>query len=125
MVPNTRPRVYLFTALVRHSQSLSLPSLKVWCAIKQSGEILCAHYTCMAGLGEACSHVAALLFTADANTKIKAGFSTTSLPCSWLPKSFQFVPYIEVKYMDFKTPNLKRKLESHQCDGDDSSRTAK
>jgi len=60
----------------------------------------------MAALGEACSHVAAILFTADANT-IKAEFSTTSLPCSWLQKLLQFVPYVQVKDMDFRTPNLK------------------
>jgi len=79
----------------------------------------------MAGLGEACSHVAAVLFTADANTKIKAGFSTTSLPCSWLPKSFQFVPYVEVKDMDFRTPSLKRKLESRQKSEEGTSSTTK
>ena len=65
IVPHSRPRVYLFTATVKHSQALSASPLKVWCGIKQSGEILCAHCTCMAGLGEACSHVAALLFVAD------------------------------------------------------------
>ena len=63
-----RPANYLFLANVKHSQSLSSPSLKVWVAFKASGEVLCAHCTCMAGLGEACSHIAAVLFTAEANT---------------------------------------------------------
>ena len=99
--------------------------VKVWCGIKQSGELICAHCTCMAGLGEACSHVAAVLFTADANTKIKAGFSATSLPCSWLLKSFQFVPYVEVKDMDFRTLSVKRKLESRQKGEESTSTTAK
>ena len=55
----THPKSYLFTAFVKHSQKLSSPSLKVWVAIKQSGEVMCAHCSCMAGLGEACSHIAA------------------------------------------------------------------
>ena len=32
-----RCKIYLFTAFVKHSQSLSLPSLKAWATIKQSG----------------------------------------------------------------------------------------
>ena len=52
---------------VKHSQSLSVVPLKVWMAIKEDGEVLCAHCTCMVGLGEACSHEAAVLFAAEAN----------------------------------------------------------
>ena len=82
---NIQPKGFLFTALVKHSQWLSLPPLKVRVAVKQSGEVLCAHCSCMAGLGEACSHVAAVRFAAEANTQTKQQFSSTSLPCSWLP----------------------------------------
>lgn len=80
VVLNARPKP--FTALVRHSQCLFLLALKVWVSIKQNGEILCAHCTCMAELGEAHSHIAAVLFTAEANTKTKASLSSTSMPCS-------------------------------------------
>ena len=40
---NVQPmaKSFLFTALVKHSQRLSLPPLKVWIAVKQSGEVLC------------------------------------------------------------------------------------
>ena len=79
---------YLFLAVVKHSQSLSVALLKVWIAIKEDGEVLCAHCTCMAGLGEACFHVAAVLFAAEANAITKRQFSSTSLPCSWLPQTF-------------------------------------
>jgi len=65
------------------SQSLSLPSLKTWIAIEQSGEVLCAHCRCMAGIGEAHSHIAAVLFTVEANTQMKHYFSCMSLPCFW------------------------------------------
>ena len=34
--------------------------LSCWIIIQQTCEIYCAHYTCMAGLGEVCKHVAAV-----------------------------------------------------------------
>ena len=73
-----------------------MPPLKVWVATRQNGVVLCAHCTCVAGIGEACSHVAALLFTAEANSQLKSQHSSTSLPCSWLPPSFRSVPFAEV-----------------------------
>ena len=61
-----RPKVFIFMALVKHSQRLSALPLKVWVATRQNGEVLCAHCMCMAGIGEACLHTAALLFAAEA-----------------------------------------------------------
>ena len=101
-------KIYLFTTCVKHSQSVSLPSLKTWTTIKQSGEVACAHCTCMAGIGEACSHIAAVLFTVEANTNMKQQFSCTSLPCSWLPSSFRSVAFAEISKIDFSTPTSKR-----------------
>ena len=68
---SNHPANYLYLANVKHSQSLSSPSLKVWIAFKASDEVFCAHYTYMAGLGKACSHIAAVLFTAKANIYVK------------------------------------------------------
>ena len=107
---NIQPRSFLFAAAVKHSQKLSLPSLQVWVAIKPRGEVMCAHCTCMAEVGEVCSHVAAVLFAVDGNTLIKRQFSATSLPCSWLPAKFKFVSFSKVADIDFKTPNQKRKV---------------
>ena len=53
----THPKRYLFTALVRHSQTVSAPALRVWVGVKESGKVICAHCTCMAGAGEVCAHV--------------------------------------------------------------------
>jgi len=64
----------------------------------------------MAGVGEVCSHVAAVLFAAEGNTLIKRQFSATSLPCSWLPANFKFVSFSTVADVDFKTPTQKRKM---------------
>ena len=54
------------------------------------------HCTCMAGAGEVCAHVGALLFTAEGNMEMKRRQSCTSLPCSWLPPRHQLVPAIKV-----------------------------
>ena len=120
---STLTKSFLFTALVRHSQRLSLPPLKVWVAIKQTGEVICAHCTCMAGLGEACSHIAAVLFTAEANTQTKHQLSSTSLPCSWLPASYQFVSFSKVANIDFTTPSQKRKTLQRKTEDEHSSST--
>jgi len=103
---------HLFLATVKHSQSVLLPPLKVWVITKQDGEVITAHCTCMAGLGEACSHAAAVLFAAEANALTKSQFSSTSLPCSWLPPTFRSVKISEINAIDFATPQHKRKLSS-------------
>ena len=95
----------IITADVRHSQSVSAALLKPWVAAEKSGTIICAHCTCMAGLGEACSHIAALLFAAEMVKNI----SCTSLPCGWLPPSLQDVTYSHISEIDFSAPKTKRK----------------
>ncbi|KAL7298198.1 hypothetical protein TKK_0009193 [Trichogramma kaykai] len=47
---------------VKHSQKMNEKDLKPWIILFSNGSIKTAHCTCMAGLGEACSHVAATLF---------------------------------------------------------------
>ena len=63
----------------------------------------------MAGLGESCSHIAALLFAMEANTQLQKKTSCTSLPCSWLPPSFQDVEYAQLADIDFTSPQVKRR----------------
>lgn len=93
---------------VKHSQRLSSTSCKAWVAARNEGSILCAHCSCMAGLGEACSHIGALLFTLDRNTHYQKTTTCTSLPCSWLPPTFQNVSYSELAKISFATPQHKR-----------------
>ena len=61
----------------------------------------------MAGLREACSHIAAILFTLDANVRAKKSMSCTSMPCSWLPPSFRTVPFAPISGIDFSAPDKK------------------
>ena len=55
---------YLIMASVKHSQRLSLSPVKA-IGSEKKGVVLCAHCNCMAGLGEACSHITAILFTLE------------------------------------------------------------
>ena len=43
------------------------------------------------------------------NTKYQKSFSSTSLPCSWLPPSFRNVPFSQLADINFATPQVKRK----------------
>ena len=58
---------------------------KVKSIIEPDGQIITAHCQCMAGLGEVCSHVGAVLFKLEACTSL--GYNTvfcTSKPCAWI-----------------------------------------
>ncbi len=96
-------------ARVRHSQSVSAPPLIPWIAAENNGTILCAHCTCMAGLGEACSHISALLFAAEAYTKLAQETLCTSESCKWLPPSMQKVKFAPISDIDFCAPVTKRR----------------
>ena len=50
-VPSGAKADYLIIARVKHSQKLSAPSVLPWIALEQSGSVVCAHCTCMSGLG--------------------------------------------------------------------------
>jgi len=119
----SKPKFFILMAIVKHSQRLTVPAVKVWIATKNDGEVMCAHCSCMAGLGEACSHIAALLFAAQTNTELKGQFACTSLPCSWLPPSFRSVPFAEIAKIDFSSASQKRKrlMKSDDADGSSTS----
>lgn len=102
-------QVAVVSASVKHSQRLSSTPLKTWAAAEMRGTVLCAHCTCMAGLGEACSHIAAVLFAVEANTRIRSNVSCTSELCAWLPANSQSVQYAPVSNIDFTTPASKRR----------------
>ena len=93
---------FLVRACVWHSQRLSATPLRPWVAVEKIGSVLCAHCNCMAGLGEACSHIRGVLFALEANVQARKSMSCTSLPCSWLPLSFQSVPCAPIAQIGFR-----------------------
>jgi len=105
---------FLFLCKVRHGQSMfSKALLRVWINISSSGEVNLAHCTCMAGLGEVCSHIGALLFYIMYVVQQKKQFSTdacTSSLCEWLPptlKEVSFLPVHEIKFSHKAVPDMQ------------------
>ena len=102
-------RGVLLTARVRHSQQVSATPVKPWVAAENGETIICAHCTCMAGLGEACCHISAVFFVLEATTKMQKNVSCTSQLCSSLPPRMQKVEYAPISHIDFSIPAKKRK----------------
>lgn len=51
--------------------SLNEKPQSCWIILKVTGEVCYAHCDCMAGLGEACSHIAAILFYLEALVRMQ------------------------------------------------------
>ncbi len=94
----------VFTGLVRHSQSVSASHLKPWVADEKCGTIICSHCTCMAGLGEACSHTPTLLFAIEVYNHLNDTSCTTE-PSS----TMENVPYAPISDISFTAPATKKR----------------
>ena len=68
----------------------------------------------MAGLGEACSHIGALLFAVEGTVKIRDSTTVTQEPAYWLiPTAMKSATYSEIKDIDFTSAKtLKRKFDT-------------
>ena len=53
------------------------PSLQPWLILEPDGTVISAHCNCMAGIGEVCSHIGALLFAVKAVVKIRHSKTVT------------------------------------------------
>lgn len=86
--------------------------LEPWVILRSDGSVDSAHCTCMAGLGECCSHVGAVLFALETGTRIRKEVSVTDVPAYWMfPTSTKFdTPYMRVRDMDLQSAAKKRKL---------------
>ena len=85
--------------------------LRPWVTTGKDGVVKAAQCTCMVGLGEACSHVAASLFCIDATVRIRDSKTVTENPAYWmLPAAFKAVSYKQLRDVDFSSAKgLKRK----------------
>ena len=59
------------------SQRLNSSPLCPWVIVENDGKVLSGHCTCMAGLAEVCTHVAALLFWVEMSVKIRSSKTVT------------------------------------------------
>ena len=53
---------YLVIGKVNHSYTATSAPLTPWVIIRSFGAVACGHSTCMADLGETCSHIGAFLY---------------------------------------------------------------
>ena len=67
----------------------------------------------MAGLGETCTHIAAVLFYLEAVARLQGTKTVTESECSWIiPSYLKSAQYLPIKNIDFTSARgLKRKLD--------------
>ena len=79
--------VLFIKSLVDAGQRQSCAPYNPWILLdKKKGYVMTAHCTCMAGCGEACSHIAAVLFALEQLTRDGENCeeATTSIKCIWV-----------------------------------------
>ena len=69
-----------------------------------NGTVEYGHCTCMAGLGETCSHIAAMLYWLETAARINKSTSCTSMSNGWLPptlpRACTEVPYVTLEELE-------------------------
>ena len=101
----------LVTGKVRHSYSSKTP-LRPWVIVRSNGSVVSGHCTCMAGQGETCSHVGALLYWMEARVRIRENTPCTSRENKWLmPSAVKDIPYLMLKDIDFTSAEKKMKCD--------------
>ena len=79
----------------------------------------------MAGLGEVCTHVAALLFYLEALQRMEEVQTCTQQQCGWImPSASTTVQYLEIKDIDFTSARGKKRKLDEMLDGSESSSDA-
>ena len=102
---------------MNHSQRARETPLKAWILADKSGDVVMGHCNCMAGLGEACSHIGAILFACEAAVRIQKSVTCTQEANKWLPSHVKKIPYLPVNAVDFSSAKRKyQKLCSHDED---------
>ncbi|KAG0413090.1 hypothetical protein HPB47_009760, partial [Ixodes persulcatus] len=98
---------------VNHSQRLREVPLKVWLLADADGSVITAHCTCMAGAGEACSHIGATLFAVETAVRLRNSRTCTEKENVWLPAHSPGTQYKRLRDIDFSSSKRKKK----QMDG--------
>lgn len=73
------------------------------------GSVATAHCTCMAGAGEACSHVGATLFAVETAVRIRDSSTCTQMSNKWLPAYTPSVEYKRIRDIDFTSSKSKKR----------------
>ena len=105
---------YVVHGRVNHSQRLSESPLQAWFICGEEGNVITAHCNCMAGLGETCSHLAAMMFFVEAAVRLKDKKTVTQEAAYWkLPSVKKQIEYAPIKDIDFiSSRHLKKELDN-------------
>ena len=77
---------------MRHSQRANDPPVNTWVTCEHDGTVEAGHCTCMAGLGEVCSHVEAILFYVELASWVST--TCTQIGCVWKElRLVETIPY--------------------------------
>lgn len=102
---------------------MNKPALKPWVITEIEGAIVASHCDCMAGLGESCTHVAALLFYIEAAVKLHKSKTVTEEKAYWtLPPALKHINYTPANQVNFSHPNKLRKHFEKKLPDDQTSR---
>ena len=94
----------------RPSQSISKTPLQPWIITARDGNILYDHCTCMAGSGEVCTHVGAVLFFVSSAIEIRSSRTVTQEKAYWLlPSGTKGINYEQVEDITFKSAKSLKK----------------
>ena len=85
---------------------MSETPLYPWIIVEKSGNILCAHCNCMAGLGEYCSHVGTVLFYVEFAVNLRDSKTCTEEKAYWLLPGYKKVEYKPLPDIDFTSLQL-------------------
>ena len=66
----------------------------------------------MAGLGEACTHIGAVLFYLEAVTNSSNNVTCTQQRCKWVVPTQREIPYLPIKGIDFTSAKTKHNAEA-------------
>jgi hypothetical protein len=96
-----------------HSQAVRGTPLHAWAIVDNNGSILAAHCNCMAGLGETCSHIAAVLFNVEVQVRMREAKTPTQVKAYWLIPTQSDETFCKpTGEIDFTSPQTrKRKLD--------------
>ena len=93
--------ICLIVGKVTHSYAVSCVPLNPWIIVKKTGTVVCGHCTCMAGLGETCSHIGAPLYWIEYAVQKQDEESCTSKVNKWIePLTTKKVPCLPLGAID-------------------------
>jgi len=106
---------FVFKADVRPSFRVSVQPHHPWVSTTDEGRVIAGHCDCMAGLGETCSHVGALLYKIEA--AVCLGYTAeacTDVPCAWNQNFVAEVQPARVTDINFYRVEAKEKILQKQ-----------